>query len=164
MKSSPKGLYPLISHFRGHVIALTFFHATLHLQQCLNKLLPHPLCCVCPVWAEKHYNTSISNCNTTKTVWNLMVKCSVAGSGYVTHDDLAKKCIEDDATWCWMRGEVKKKPYPDGDLSLHFLHFTQQGRNQGGLSAAHVAHHCQQRALRHHHVNTANTKSSLRRG
>lgn len=61
----------------------------------------------------------------------------------------------------WLEG--RWRPYPDGDVSFHFLHFTQQGGNQGGLATAHVAHHCQQRALRHQHVNTANTKSSLRR-
>lgn len=61
---------------------------------------------------------------------------------------------------CLMKHEVKSYPY--GDVSLQFLHFTQQSRNQGGFPATHMAHHCQQRALRHHHVNTANTKNSSR--
>lgn len=64
---------------------------------------------------------------------------------------------------CWYVKNMKQevKSYPNRDVSLQFLHFTQQRGDEGGLPTADVAHHCQQGALGHHHVNTANTQSTV---
>lgn len=46
--------------------------------------------------------------------------------------------------------------HPYGDLPFKLLHLSKQGRHERGFSTADVTHHCQQRTLRHHHVNADN--------